>query len=173
MEDSTLNPFVSGLHFEAVLKNKKAAVGIANIVSDGVTSDYIIENPSKFDITHSYLVDTVPAVKVFITPSARKYIGALSAQAKSLLWYIAGILDYNNDTVFLNTNKYMEENEIKSRVTFYKVRDELVDAGFITRHKKASTYWINPFIMFHGDRLKKYKNNVKVVTSKKENNEGD
>ena len=173
MEDNTLNPFVLGLSFEAVMKNKKANLELGTTLSDGVTSDYVIENPSKFAISHSYLVDTVPAVKVFVTPAARKYIAALSAQAKSLLWYILGILDYNKDTVFLNTNKYMEENNIKSRVTFYKVRDELVDAGFITRHKKASTYWINPFIMFHGDRLKKYKDNVKIVKTNKEVNEGN
>ena len=158
-----LNPFVSGLSFKAVMKSKKANIELGTTVSSGASDGYVVDNPSKFSISHGYLVDTVPATKVFITTSARQYISGLSAQAKSLLWYIVGMLDYNKDTVFLNAKKYMEENDVRSRVTFYKVRDELVDAGFITRHKKASTYWINPFIMFHGDRLKKYKDNVEII----------
>lgn len=161
MSDNTLNPFVSGFCFEALLKNKKGSFELTG--TSTTTGEYLIDNPSKFAISHSYLVDTTPSVKVFISPTLRNHIATLSSNAKGLLWYILGILDYNKDTIYLNTNKYMSENDVKSRVTFYKIRDELIDAGFITKHKKASTYWINPFVMFHGDRLKKYKDNVKIV----------
>jgi hypothetical protein len=63
-----------------------------------------------------------------------------------------------------------------SKTTFYRGLDELIEKGFIARHKSASWYFTNPTMFFNGDRarfVKEYRIEKQVDLFKKINERDD
>jgi hypothetical protein len=71
-------------------------------------------------------------------------------------------IDAGEDYLWINRERCLTENDI-SLNTYKKAIDELIKNGLITYTTVKDIYWINPNFFFHGDRVRKYKDNVKIV----------
>ena len=78
----------------------------------------------------------------------------LSQAGRNLFLYIMATIGKEKDTINLHTEKICNEMGI-SRNTAGTAKDSLVDNGVIC-HRKGNEYWVNPFFIFRGDRIKYY-----------------
>jgi hypothetical protein len=74
---------------------------------------------------------------------------------RELLIYIMEHLQYDSDIIQLIMEKVSEAITIP-RSTLYDTIDRLEELDFIKRTGKRNTYWINPYLMFKGNRVTKY-----------------
>ena len=100
--------------------------------------------------------------KVFISSEKRILVSKLIPSAKVVLLWIIFEIDAGEDYLWINRERCLSENDI-SLNTYKKAIDDLVKNGLITFTTVKEIYWINPNFFFHGDRIRKYKNNVKII----------
>jgi hypothetical protein len=74
---------------------------------------------------------------------------------RELLIYIMNHLTYDSDKIQLIVDDLSEKLSIP-RSTMYDSIDKLEEKQFIKRTGKRNMYWINPYLMFKGNRLSKY-----------------
>ena len=100
--------------------------------------------------------------KVYTRPEARKSVAMLSPAAKSLLIWIIFELEPAQDWLWINSQRYMDENCLSSVNTYKTAVEELCRCLFIyaALSKYKDTYWINPRLLFCGSRINKYPNNI-------------
>ncbi len=108
-----------------------------------------------------YDMENANIVKIYSTPSNRKVITLLSANAIKLFLWIAYELEYGKDAVWINKHRYMKEAQISSINTYKKAIGELERYELIRLSKEKSVYWINPRYLFKGSRITKYPNKIK------------
>lgn len=128
-------------------------------ISDQWAGEDAIYEPANF----SY--DALPYSKLFIDASRRKKMVSLLPGAKDLLLWVLYELKAGDDSLWINHQMYMEENEIKSINTYKVALKDLIKKGFLAISVIKGVYWINPDFIFRGDRLKAFPDNVKVKHS--------
>ena len=135
-----VNPFISSLIIEA-----------KEIVNPG---KFVFEN-GKYEQSTS-IIEVELASRVYIRTDKRKYITALPPNAKALLFWIVYELEYNQDYLWINGKRYMEES--KTSLNTYKAAlKELSFAGIITPVAFCKEhYWINPWYIYLGNRIEQY-----------------
>lgn len=106
-----------------------------------------------------------PHTKIYTTVMDRQIINMLSPKAKDLYLFLIYSLTTGKDYFWFNKQRYMEELQIKSNTTVHNAITELIRYGIIIYTVYRDVYWINPGFLFAGNRVKKYKSNVKVVSS--------
>lgn len=99
------------------------------------------------------LIDRESSTKLYKEEQFKELLSQLSGNASKLLLYITMKLPKNKDLVTLPFDKVMEAIGIKSKTTYYKILDDLVQLRIILRHKKDK-FWVNPHYIFNGDRVK-------------------
>ena len=153
--DSLQNPFLSSILFttrEITVNNQMVNV---NDINEGV----IVTKPST--LKSSYLLDDEPYTKVFTRAGMRLHIMALSPNAKSVFLWITYEIDPNTDYLEINRKRYVSETSSNYAMLSDGLK-ELIDASIIVATTVNNVYWINPLLMFKGDRLKKYPQNIVV-----------
>lgn len=96
-------------------------------------------------------VDRETFIKVF--KESIKYIAKLSRTAQAVLWYIMDNLPMNKSYVVIDNMTVMEFCKFKNRKS---VRDgvvELLEKNFLTRTTVPKKFWVNPLIIFNGNRI--------------------
>ncbi len=107
-----------------------------------------------------------PHTKIYTTSIDREIINKLSPKAKDLYLFLIYSLNTGKDYFWFNRQRYMEELQIKSNTTVCNALNELSRYCIIYNVISVKdVYWINPAFLFAGNRIKKYKNNVKVISS--------
>lgn len=119
----------------------------------------------KFDsetiIHDSALIEYDTSTKVYNKANNRLFVAKLTAGSKSLLLWLIFEMDNNKDYIWINKTRYMEENDISSINTYKKAITELTRYCVIyPMLGKRNVYWINPRLMFNGNRVTKYPNNI-------------
>ena len=102
--------------------------------------------------------------KVYTSVIDRQIINNLSPKAKDLYLFLIYSLNTGKDYFWFNKQRYMEELSIKSATTVYNSLTELIRYGIICYTIHKDVYWINPGFLYAGNRIKKYKNNLQVMT---------
>lgn len=90
-------------------------------------------------------------VKVF--KSSLKEIAKLSKTAQAILWYIMDYLPQDKCYVIIDNTTVMDYCGFKTRKS---VRDgvvELLEKNFLTRTTVPKKFWVNPLIVFNGNRI--------------------
>lgn len=100
--------------------------------------------------------------RVMISPERRLKTTKLSPRAKELLLWLLYEADNNKDYLWINRVRYMKENEIASMNTYRAAVNELIANCFITRSVVNAVYWINPDLFFNGNRITKFKQNLRL-----------
>lgn len=88
-----------------------------------------------------------------------------STSALQIFGYIMMHLRWNQDYIQIKPNDEFNPEQrhklVMSKTSFYNGISELIQRGIIAKRiKSASTYWINPAIMFKGNRLQAFKDYV-------------
>lgn len=106
-------------------------------------------------------VERTSFARIYTTSQRRTILSACSPQAKSLFLWIIFEIDYGKDYLWINKNRYMEENLV-SLATYRRSIKELHRYNLIQPSVKKGIYWINPDFVFKGNRVEKYPANVKI-----------
>lgn len=108
-------------------------------------------------------VEYTPFVKLYSTAEHRKLANNLSLRAKELLLWLMYEIPVGEDYIWINKERYMEENQVSSINTYKEAIKELVRYCFLSISVIPDVFWINPEFFFKGDRVKKYSNNLLIV----------
>lgn len=107
-------------------------------------------------------VEATPYTKLYVTSERRKLVSGLSTSAKELYLWIMFEIDSGEDALWINKDRFMEENHT-SLNTYKKAIEDLIRYAFIAYTVVKDVYWINPDFFFRGDRLSKYPKNIKEI----------
>lgn len=150
------NPSVENI--EGIKEVTRSIKNKSELVVNAKTGELFEQFPVK---SLTVLVDSLQYTKVY--SNSIDSISDLTVPALKLLCYIMKYLKPNKDMIKLkadNCNKYCG---YKTKVSFYKGLEELLDKKFIYRTEDEHEFWINVNYFFNGDRLnsvdeKEYKN---------------
>lgn len=115
-------------------------------------------------IAHEY----TPSTKIYATASRREMVSHLSLRGKELLLWIMYEIKYGKDFIWINKTNFMDEVGMRDRHTYTAAVNDLIKSGFIAKSVRAGYYWVNPDILFKGDRMKKFPDKVELVYSDEE-----
>lgn len=81
------------------------------------------------------------------------YIAKLSRTSQAVLWYVMDNLPKDKGYVVIDNSAVMDYCNFKNRKS---VRDgviELLEKNILTKSTVNKKYWVNPLIMFNGNRI--------------------
>lgn len=81
------------------------------------------------------------------------YILRLSRTAQSVIYYIIENLPKDKGYVIIDNATVMEQCNFKTRKSVRDAVVELLEKNIITRTTVPKKYWVNPLIMFNGNRI--------------------
>lgn len=112
-----------------------------------------------------YYLEKTECARVYYGAGVRDSIYKLSSCGQSMLWYIVLHLEKDCDYLRINSENYMSKCGIKSINTYKTAIKELMRYCFIAPSADyKDVYWINPEVMFNGDRLKKFTDKMVIVS---------
>jgi hypothetical protein len=140
------NPFIEPI---LSMKIKNKIVQISSTPNMVVNSAGEYMGDSKMIVTRK--VDKEEFVKVF--KDQLTIIFELSKTAQRVLTYFIKMLGMNEDYVIFDKNKAKQYSGLNSTVSIYTGLTELIQKNVIARSNLTQIYFINPAILFNGDRL--------------------
>jgi hypothetical protein len=160
-EDLGINPLIQDLVVERrKIKIKNNYVELDSCVrEEGEIVD--IKRTSIQETT--FYVEQDAYTKVYTKSALRLYIMQLSNAAKELYLWLVYELDKNEDHVWINIERFMEECSISSMTTYRTTVKELQKNVIIYPTIIKDIYWINPLFFFNGNRIDKYETKVKTI----------
>lgn len=96
-------------------------------------------------------VDTTQFVKLFINQVSLFY--DLSKAGIRVFSYVLQCMQINKDEIHINIPKLMESCGYKTKVQAYKGLAELVKSQIIAQTIESNIWYINPHVVFNGDRV--------------------
>ena len=149
------NPFVSKMAGQFSIKKK--FVGEVNEV--GSTQFVNEETGEVFDKVNLFarkkMVDEATFVKMFT--GRLKDIFDLSKTAINVLLYIMDAIqlpvNINRDIIYLDVNDIMHWCGYGNNSPVYKGMTELIKAGMMAKSQMKNMYFIDPTVIFNGDRM--------------------
>lgn len=81
------------------------------------------------------------------------YIAKLSRTSQAILWYVMDNLPQDKGYVIIDNSTVMEYCDFKTRKS---VRDgviELLEKNILTKSTVHKKFWVNPLVMFNGNRI--------------------
>lgn len=163
LDEPAVNPFIWDLQIN-VIRGREAEEFVSKDsihASDDTVN--LREGYKTKEETYTYYFDGEENCKVFRNESAKTIIEGLSASQLQLFSYIILHLGRNRDRIRLEMERCCEELQFGEK-TFYRAVSALSRYAVIQRFKK-NIYWINPAILFNGNRIKKYPEKVKVIVT--------
>lgn len=125
-------------------------------VNEGEDHREYVDNGEGTKKPKPYWVERTPFVKQFLVKGAKERTMLLSDRGIRLFEYIKYQLEAGKDYVYLDPAIYKQEAHVKSTTTFVLAKEELCRYNFICPTPFRRYYWINPEIIFNGNRPKKY-----------------
>jgi hypothetical protein len=140
------NPFIEPI---LSIKTRKKTVSIT-------TNPKMVIGENGQYLGDSYMVvrknvDKEEFVKIF--KDQLRIIFELSKKSQKLLSYFAENLNMNNDYILFDRKKAKLNSGISSDRSIYLALSELIQKGIIAKSTSSFVYYINPAILFNGDRL--------------------
>lgn len=114
----------------------------------------------------SYVVDKQESCKLYRDMDINCMLMGLGYRALQLFNWVALTIEKDRDWVQINEDLFCKRAGIGSKKTFKAALNELIRYQVLLGTHYSTVYWVNPYYLFNGDRLKKYKNNVEVVYKK-------
>lgn len=122
---------------------------------------------TSYSFSKVYNADQKYSTKVYRNKANEELIYSLSPPGMKLFFYIILHLNKKKDTIELLEDKISKLTGIKSS-SFRNARSEVVKKGIIKKTKgRSKMYWINPHIIFAGNRSNYYPENLDVKSKLK------
>lgn len=112
-----------------------------------------------------YYYDRQQSTRLYHSRDNEEVISLLSPTSLRLFYFIANRMVKGNDWVQINREYFMSKYRVKSINSFKDALKELQRYLIIVGTHYDTVYWVNPSFMFNGDRVKKYPNNLNVVST--------
>ena len=151
----TTNPF--SLNPDFIIKAHDVETSQEVIATKDLSDGIITKSPSLLKST--YLAEREQFTKVYSTACHRKRILAIPPRALSLFLFITYELENGIDWIWINKERYLAESNTSIN-TYKSAIEDLLRYGIVTPTMYVDTYWINPMLIFAGNRLKKYPDNI-------------
>jgi len=123
------------------------------------------ENVDGILVNKAFYLEQTKKVELYIHESSGANVAALSDRAQRLFLHLLYTMKKNKDYVYINRQYYMKRNNVKSQTTFNAAVKELHRYQFIQPTHEKGWFWINPHRFFPGNRVNKYPDKIKVVTT--------
>ena len=119
--------------------------------------------PSGERVQVTYLIDSSPYYRGFISADNTALLSKLSGSATKVYLWAQNHSSVENDYLFIKPDVYMKANEVKSIKTFRTAISELIRFNILQRYEgRKYRYWYNPELFNRGNRLTKYRPFVKI-----------
>lgn len=143
------NPFMKELKISLIRKTKSEQFGNEQIIVNQSTGEF----EGVPVMLRKRKVDANQFVKMYI--STMKAWLNLSPKAQKMLRCIITQMKPNKDVVHLelNSEEIKMTSQLKSKVSMYGGLDELIDRHIIAKGKYSDQFYINPNVMFSGNRM--------------------
>lgn len=178
MKEKSINPFAASLKIDVLKVYSKERF----FVQDDWKEEDGIKLPvgakiNEREFQFSFYAEQIESVKITRNKGLMQLMMHLSDRSCKMLLYVIQKLPKNSDIVEIDRVEYMKESGVQSAKTMYNSITDLCDAGVIAKYKPGK-YWINPAILFGGNRVAKYPDKLDVVakvqsTVKQTRNEAD
>lgn len=145
------NPFIEGVVKH--IKDSKFRVSAYKERSDFAIVD---TNTGELKDTYNTIytkrkVDLQKYNKLYL--SNLRILFELNKNSQMVLDYIYTRIEKNKDYIFFSMSDCKEHTSYKDNKSIYSGLKELIDKEFIAKTEEPYRFWINPDIMFNGDRL--------------------
>lgn len=159
------NPFMPDLLDSMTVTRRRKQLASSN----GKHNMVVIDTDEK-QVAHAAFyeiqeVDETQFIKVFSTFFAMQ--AGLSRTGREVLAYIMTLLEPRKDTIFIQNDKALHFLGYKTRKSLTTGIGDLLDKEVIARGFFDNEYFINPMIMFNGDRVTFAKTFVKKKVTQK------
>jgi predicted transcriptional regulator len=143
-----MNPFLQNFKLKVIKVNSKYYETKTSDIHDGFVG--------KFKEVHeSFLAEQQEKITVYDIPYIENILfGELRNAGRDMLLYIIYNIKKNEDDINLQIEKTCIKMKI-SKGTYYTAVQQLIDVGLICK-KHTTSYWINPFYLFKGNRIDYY-----------------
>lgn len=146
------NPFLPKLMEELQpVKKKKYAFGTNKVVEHNMVINLDGEVLGQTSLYQIEEVDPEPFVKLY--KQSMKSFWGLSESAFKVLDYIKENLVPNKDEFYIHVPDVVSFTGYKDERSIFRGLNELVSKKIIAKSVKTNFYFINPTVMFNGDRL--------------------
>jgi hypothetical protein len=148
LEKAITNPFLKDNNIQMNLKRKGVLVGMG----DKALVDNGTGEVTPLKIVGSYReVDQEEFVKVF--RSKVSAIFSLSKTGNKTLGFVMSKIEKNTDEIYIYLPELMEFAEWAEKRQAYRGLAELAGAGIVYPSTRTGIWFINPNILFNGDRV--------------------
>ena len=139
--------------FEGSLKSRLNEVTKRRVLSFGNSRVELekYQNNISAQIALTQKVDRETFIKVF--RESIRYIAQLSRTAQAVLWYIMDNLPKDKSYVVIDNMTVMDFCHFKTRKSVREGVIELLDKNFLVRTTVPKKFWVNPLIVFNGNRI--------------------
>ena len=101
---------------------------------------------------HKYTqVDKSQFIKLYVNEVSSLF--NLSKSGLKIFGYIVTNIKPINDEVYLHIQTIQKYYNYKSNVSIYRGLRELIDANIVAKSERPNIWYINPAVIFNGDRL--------------------
>jgi len=146
------NPYLFDMEESIQIKRKREMIYPTNSeVVHYVVNSATGENDGYSAFMRISEVDEQQFVKIF-TRELRT-LWDLSKVAGRIFTYVVQCMRMNRDTIYFDVEECMEYTGYKSRRSIINGMSELIEHGVIARSTKTSIYFINPAVVFNGNRV--------------------
>lgn len=146
------NPWVKDLGLTIKTKNKIVAVGRNVLLTDPSTGEMIDEHIA---LVNKKIVDREEFVKIF--GSAISGMFDLTKTAQEMFKVVLEVYiaqDFMPDRIYLSENVLKQHGYTKTKTTRQNAINQLLEKRFIAlMESEPNWFWINPNMIFKGDRL--------------------
>jgi hypothetical protein len=125
--------------------------------TDGVFTDMTVIE----EVRRSYMIEQRRKTGIYQNPFKIELINSFTPSGMKLFLWIVLNLKSNEDSIEINHSKVGKALKFSSTKTFYNAIANLTELEIISK-KASSEYWINPFYIFNGNKIKYYKTHDKV-----------
>lgn len=162
-EQHTENPFMPTLIQEMAVRNKKQFLKSDN----GSQSMVVVHDESQAQLAHASFyqiqeVDETQFVKIFANFFSAQM--GLSQTGRQVLIYFMTLLRPKSDVIRVRVDQALEFLGYKTKKSYLTGIGNLLEKDVIARTKYDDEFYINPLIMFNGDRIVHAKMYVKKKT---------
>jgi hypothetical protein len=96
-------------------------------------------------------VDHAQFIKIFKENLAA--VMKLSKTAREVLWYVMNNIPQDRGYVIIDNASVMDFCGFKTRKSVREAVVELLSKDFLTRSTVPKKYWVNPLVLFNGNRI--------------------
>lgn len=146
------NPFTPAIINNFFIKSNKNTGLIESSAKSLIDNNSGELSSVSLTINKSVVIDNQQFSKLY--NKASDLLMDLIPEGVKLLGFILKELEKDKDYIILDRIGFLERNNYKTNMSFYKGVNALIEVSVISVSNIGNKYWINPYYFFNGDRTK-------------------